>query len=90
MFQNCLADFENPIFTLINAGAKSRFACFGQKKTAAHGVSCLLRSPGGMWIVANGVRKYSPMIDHEVYGDWAHGHYFMENRKKAVDYFIGL
>lgn len=71
-------------YTLINNG--TRYDCYGLKKTS-FGRTCLFRTPGGNWIVANGVNWYSPCIGHEIYGDWNYGHYFMEDKAKAVEYF---
>lgn len=72
------------IYTLINN--KERYEVHEEKKTT-FGRTCLLKSPGGNWIVANGVNFYSPILDGECHGDWNHGHYFMDNFFSAFKYY---
>lgn len=76
--------FNTPAYSLKNGGTV--YTVYEEKKTR-HGITALLKTPGGNWIVANGLNKYSPMIDCEVNGDWNHGHYFMEHKDKAIRYF---
>lgn len=76
--------FNTPAFSFKNAGTV--FTCYAHKKTR-YGQTALFKTQGGNWIVANGVHFYSPMLDCEVVGDWDHGHYFMENKDKAVRYY---
>lgn len=71
-------------FTLINNG--TRYDCYGFKRTS-HGLTCLFKTPGGNWIVANGVNFFKEISNHEVNGDWNHGHYFMEHEAEARKYF---
>ena len=59
-------------------------------KTTIHGVTALLLSPGGNWIVANGVNIMDTTEKPEFtlyHGNWNHGHYFMEDRTAAERYF---
>lgn len=81
-------DYVTPCWTLVNGG--TRYTVYVHKKTAAHGVSYLMKSPSGMWVVGNGVNIFSPFIGFECVGDWHHGHYFMDDRSKAIRYFESL
>lgn len=76
--------YNTPTYVLVNNSC--RYVCYCDKKTT-YGRTALLKTPGGNWVVANGVNFYSPMILCEVHGDWNHGHYFMEDKKKAIAYY---
>ena len=60
-------------------------------KPSVHGITALLESPSGNWIVANGVNimNTTEFDDITLYqGDWNHGHYFMNNKLDAMIYFL--
>ena len=84
--------FDHKIFDFING--KTCYGCYGVIRTRTYGISVLLKTPGGNWVVGNGVRV---MSDHDTVlslgyasGDWAHGHYFMSNEWGARSYFKSL
>ena len=71
-------------YTLING--KDHYKCYGLRHTS-HGRTCLFKTEGGNWIVANGVNWFTPLTGGVVRGDWNHGHYFMEHKEEALAYF---
>ena len=75
--------YSTPGYTLMNSG--SAYTVYHEKKSW-FGVSALIRTAGGMWVVANGL-KASAVQDGVSVGSWAHGHYFMESKEAAVRYY---
>lgn len=80
------------MFTFINN--KIEYTVHGVVRTARFGLSMLLETKAGNWIVANGVNVTNEknFIINEGFatGDWNHGHYYMEDEWKAREYFSFL
>ena len=80
------------MFTFINN--KIEYKCHGVVRTARHGISLLLETKAGNWIVANGANiqteKFIAQSTGIASGDWNHGHYYMGDEWKAREYFRHL
>ena len=80
------------MFTFINN--KIEYTCHDVVRTYAHGLSLLLETKAGNWIVANGANiqteKFVAQTTGYVTGDWNHGHYFMGDKWGAKNYFEAL
>ena len=80
------------LFTFINGGIE--YDCHRVARSERHGVSLLLETKSNNWIVANGVNVQSEkdfvLNEGKCYGDWNHGHYFMEHKEKAIMYFNSI
>lgn len=83
---------KTKLFTFINGNTE--YSCHGVARSSRFGLSLLLKSPAGNWIVANGVNVKSErgfVVDNGIcVGDWNHGHYFMESVSKATQYFYAI
>lgn len=79
----------NKICTFMNG--PTAYEVYGICRTTRHGLSLLLKTPAGNWIVANGVNvrceKGFLVSEGYAFGDWDHGHYFMEHEHEARMYF---
>ena len=82
----------NKLFDFINNGIT--YEVHGVCRTARHGLSLLLKTAGGNWIVANGVNvsceKNFVVNNGFATGDWNHGHYFMEHWWNAYQYWLSI
>lgn len=78
--------YNTPAYSFNNGS--TCYTVYAEKKTR-HGITALVKTPGGNWIVANGLRHFTPKDPEALVmnADWAHGHYFMEDKVKAVRYY---
>ena len=79
--------YDTPSWVLINNG--TRYVVYCEKKSS-FGNTAIVKTPAGYWAVVHHINAYSPMINSEMHGDWNHGHYFMEDKQKAIRYYEGV